>query len=90
MRACDVWMSRDFLIRRTAADGGEWLSTTTVRMPGGGLVELPAECEHPADDCPPHRVAVEPTCCGEPMVASTWTTSPPASGSCTSTGAAAR
>lgn len=57
MRACETWLARDFLARRIGDDGGEWLSPTTARMPGGRLVELPAPCGHPAEDCPPHQLA---------------------------------
>ncbi|MCX5066617.1 hypothetical protein OOJ91_12085 [Micromonospora lupini] len=72
MRACDVWLRRDFLTRLVADQGGEWLSPTTSRT-SGGLVELPAPCDHPAEDCPPHPAASEPVCCGEPMVHNSWT-----------------
>lgn len=60
MRACQVWLDRDYLLRAAAEPGGEVLSATAARLPSGRLVELPAPCGHSADDCPPHQAAARP------------------------------
>ncbi|MFY1595446.1 hypothetical protein [Micromonospora sp. WMMD737] len=52
--ACRVWLDRAYLVGTVTDANGVWLSPTTARMPDGHLLELPAPCDHPAADCPPH------------------------------------
>lgn len=51
--ACRGWLDREFLVRDALTHGGELESPTAVRMPDGQVVDVPAPCDHPAEDCPP-------------------------------------